>query len=124
MGGWRRIRHRTGGRLWHARRQRRPRLADPELVDECSPYGVVLVVAGAAGDEVGLVGGDGGQPDREVGELLVQPGPEGGGGGGVGGLQLRGAGDLPVQRGAAEFARVGGGLSVAGDEVAAGELAD
>jgi hypothetical protein len=83
-----------------------------------------LVVAGPAGDEVGLVGGDGGQPDREVGELLVEPGPQDSGGRGVGGLQLRGAGGLPVEGGTAELAGVGGGLPVARGEVAAGELAD
>ena len=52
-----------------------PGSPDPELVEQYSPYGVVLVVAGAAGDEVGLVGCDGGQPDGEVGELAVEPGP-------------------------------------------------
>jgi hypothetical protein len=41
-------------------------LANPKLVDEWTPDGVVLVVADAAGDEVGFVGGDGRQPDREV----------------------------------------------------------
>src|SRR5215467_15562337 len=98
-------------------------LPDPELVDQRSPDGVVPVVAGAVRDEVGLVGGDGGQPDREVGELVVEPGPQGGSGGRVGGLQLGGAGDLPVQGTVAELAGVGGGLSVAWGEVAAGELA-
>src|SRR5215470_10972209 len=43
---------------------------------------------------------------------------------GGGGLQLGGAGGLPVQGGVAELTGVGGGLPVAGDEVAAGELAD
>src|SRR5215469_11745923 len=97
---------------------------DLQLVDERSPDGVVLVVAGPAGDEVGLVGRDGGQPDRQVGELVVEPGPKGGGGGRVADLALRGAGDFPVQGGVAELAGVGGGLPVAGGEVAAGELAD
>src|SRR5215470_20320445 len=86
-----------------------PGSPDPELVEQGSPYGVVLVVADAGGDEVGLVGGDGGQPDGEVGELVVEPGPQGGGGGGVGGLQCRSAGDLVVQGGVAELAGVGGG---------------
>src|SRR5215468_3771420 len=94
---------------WGRRRSNScPASPDPELVDERSRHGVVLVVAGAAGDEVGLVGGDGGQPDREVGELLVEPGPPGRGGGG--GLQLGGAGGLPVQGGVAELTGVGGGL--------------
>src|SRR5262249_59904840 len=103
---------------------RGPGSPDPELVDERSPDGVVLVVAGAAGDEVGLVGGDGGEPDGEVGELAVEPGPEGAGGQWVDGLQAGGAGGLPVEGGVAEFAGVGGGLPVAGGEVVAGELAD
>src|SRR6516165_2875002 len=98
--------------------------ADLQLVDQRTPYRVVLVVTGAAGDEVGLVGGDGGQPDRKVGELLIEPGPQGSGGRRVGGLQLRGASDLPVQCGIAELAGVGGGLPVAGNELVAGELAD
>jgi hypothetical protein len=55
---------------------------------------------------------------------VVEPGPEGGGRGGVGGLQLRGAGDLVVQGWVAELAGVGGGLPVAGGEVGAGELAE
>ena len=48
-----------------------PELADPELVDECSPDGVVLVVAYPAGQEVDFVGSDGGNQDRQVGEFPV-----------------------------------------------------
>jgi hypothetical protein len=48
-----------------------PELPDPELVDECSPDGVVLVVAYPAGQEVDFVGGDGGNQDRQVGEFPV-----------------------------------------------------
>ena len=46
-------------------------LPDPELVDEGSPDRVPLVVAHPAGQEVEFVGGDGGNPDRQVGELPV-----------------------------------------------------
>ena len=46
-------------------------LPDPELVDEGSPGRVELVVAHPAGQEVDFVGGDGGNPDRQVGEFLV-----------------------------------------------------
>ena len=46
-------------------------LPDPELVDERSPDRVPLVVAHPAGQEVEFVGGDGGNPDRQVGELPV-----------------------------------------------------
>ena len=55
-----------------------PALPDPELVDERSPYRVVLVVAHPAAQEIDFVGGDGGKPDRQVGELAVEPGPQGG----------------------------------------------
>jgi len=48
-----------------------PALPDPELVDEGSPHRVVLVVADPAGQEVDFVGGDGGNPDGQVGEFLV-----------------------------------------------------
>src|SRR6185295_2479812 len=41
-------------------------LPDPELVDEGSPDRVPLVVAHPAGQEVEFVGGDGGNPDRQV----------------------------------------------------------
>src|ERR1700730_3205892 len=51
--------------------------ADPELVDERSPDRVVLEVARAAGQEVDLVRGDGGQEDRPVGELAVELRPPG-----------------------------------------------
>ena len=54
-----------------------PALPDPELVDERSPDRVVLVVAHPAGQEVELVRGDGGNPDGQVGELPVEPGPHG-----------------------------------------------
>src|ERR1700733_2789175 len=52
-------------------------LADPELVDERSPDRVVLEVARAAGQQVDLVRGDGGQEDRLVGELAVKLRPPG-----------------------------------------------
>jgi hypothetical protein len=60
-----------------------PALPDPELVDERSPDRVVLVVAHPAGQEVELVRGDGGNPDGQVGELAVEPGPLGGRGRGL-----------------------------------------
>ena len=44
----------------------------------------------AAGYEVSLAWGNGGKPDREVGELTVEPGPEGGGGRRVGPGRLSG----------------------------------
>jgi AcrR family transcriptional regulator len=46
-------------------------LPEPELVDEGSPDRVPLVVAHPAGQEVEFVGGDGGNPDRQVGQFLV-----------------------------------------------------
>ena len=101
-----------------------PALPDPELVDERSPDRVVLVVAHPAGQEVELIRGDGGNPDGQVGELAVEPGPLGGRGGRVGGLLGGGPGDLPVHAGVAECAGVGRGDTVAGDEVGAGQLAD
>src|SRR5262245_56358860 len=108
---------------WGRRRSNScPASPDPELVDERSRHGVVLVVAGAAGDEVGLVGGDGGQPDREVGELLVEPGPPGRGGGRWFAVARRGRLAFPGR--VAELTGVGGGLPVARGKVAAGELAD
>lgn len=97
---------------------------DPELIEQDSPHGAVLVVPHAAGYEVDLVGGDGRKPDGEVGEPVVEPGPEGGGGWRVGGLHRGCARDLLVEGGVAEFAAVGGRESVAGNEGVAGELAD
>src|SRR6478672_11310269 len=98
--------------------------ADPELVDERSPDRVVLEVARAAGQEVDLVRGDGGQEDRPVGELAVELRPPGRRGLRVGGLQCGGPGDLPVYGRVAELAAIAGGRAIAGNEVAAGELAD
>ena len=52
-----------------------PALPDPELVDEGSPHRVVLVVADPAGQEVDLVRGNGGNPDRQVGDGTTARGP-------------------------------------------------
>jgi hypothetical protein len=99
-------------------------LPDPELVDEGSPDRVELVVAHPAGQEVDFVGGNGGNQDRQVGELAVEPGPLGGRSRRASGLLGGGPRDLPVQGGIAEFAGVGGGECVAGNEVGTGQLAD
>src|SRR5262249_42897016 len=109
---------------WGRRRSNScPASPDPELVDERSRHGVVLVVAGAAGGGAGLVGGGrwaGGWGGWWAGGRAGPTGPRRGGGG----LQLGGAGGLPVQGGVAELPGVGGGLPVARGKVAAGELAD
>src|SRR5215469_14484491 len=85
---------------------------DPELVDERSRHGVVLVVAGAAGDEVGFVGG--GKVGSQIARLVSCWSSRGHrAAAGDGGLQSGGAGGLPVQGGVAELTGVGGGLPVA-----------
>ena len=94
------------------------------MIEQRSPVRVVLVVTDAARDEVDLVGGDGGEPDREVREFSVDPRPARVRGRRVGGLQRVRARDLAVDGGVAELAGVGGVYSVAWDVVAAGELAN
>ena len=53
------------------------RLSEPALVDEEPPDWAVLVVAQAAGDEIGLSLVDGRHPGGVVGELMIDGFPWG-----------------------------------------------
>jgi hypothetical protein len=86
--------------------------ANPELVEEHTPDRVVLIVTRAAGEQVDLIGDDGGNQDHQVGELAVEPRPQAGGRGGVGRLRGRGPGYLPVHGWIAELGRIGGGGAI------------
>ena len=95
-----------------------------KLVEQHSPHWVVLVVADAAGYQVDFVGGHGGEPDREVRELAIEPRPARVRGRRVGSLQRVCARDLPVEGRGRRTGWRRWCQSVAGDEIAAGELPD
>src|SRR5215469_12158183 len=102
-------------------RSRRKRwLADPELVDEHVPVGVVLVVACPGGEEGQVARVVQRYPWCLVGEFAVDGSPAGCGCGGVAGLGCQCALGLGVDLRVAEF-RLVDVVGIAGEEGGAGE---
>jgi hypothetical protein len=101
-----------------------PRTQRTQSWSRSTPDRVVLIVTRAAGEQVDLIGDDGGNQDRQVGELAIEPRPQAGGRGGIERLRGRGPGYLPVHGWVAELGRIGGGGAIGGYEVGAIQLPD